>query len=382
MTDSKNATRAAMAIGCVFFTFGAMTGSLAVHFASIKERLGAGQSEFAVALMLSAIGTIVGIGCASRIVKHLGSSKVVLAMGASSAILFAALFGTTSLLTATLVLFALGVASGGTDAAMNIHASMVEQRLGRPVMTRIHALYSVGGIFGAYTAGVSLNNFPPYVHSVSMALAMLTLFGIAYRFLLPATSDRGTPATGLALPRLSLLPLAGLAFLALFCAGAMRDWVSIYLTKDLGADYAIGGTGFAVYSAATAIGRLFGDTLRQSIGLKRMLIAGGLLGGAALAAGIALGTATSLIVSLALLGLAHANLIPLLFSAAGQAKDGDPAADIGAVMTIGLSGFIVGPPLIGFVADRAGLSNGLLCVAIASIALGALALKQTSAAAK
>lgn len=371
---SPAAGRALLGVSGIFLVSGTIVGCLPGHFAALKARLGADDAQFSVALMCMAAGTILALALGSRPIGRFGSMPVVAASGMLAPILFMLPVVSDSMAALALALFALGIFSGLLDVSMNVQASTVERLQGRLVMTRIHALYSVGGILGAFTTGLALDRVSPLAHAASLALLSLGFVAVCVTLLLPGSADRGPKGGRVALPRLSLLPVAFLAFLVLFCAAAMRDWSAIYLNQGLGTDHAIAGLGFAAFSAATAVGRLFGDRMRKGLGPRFMLVGGGCLGAAALTAGLWLQTPGAVIAGLAMLGLAHAGLVPMLFSLAGQEPKGEPAGNIGAVMTVGFLGYIAAPPLIGLVSGQADLRAGLLTVALASAVVAGMGL--------
>jgi hypothetical protein len=161
--------------------------------------------------------------------------------------------------------------------------------------------------------------------------------------------------------------------------GAIADWSGIHLRQDLDASAAVAAAGFAAFSLGMAAGRLGGDVLNERLGAALLLRGGMALVACALAAALLLGEAAATLAGLALAGLGIANAVPLLFSAAGRIPPAGPS--LAATFTLGYTGFIVGPPAIGFLAQAIGLPRtlALLCVAaLVVVALGARALRGPS----
>jgi fucose permease len=168
-----------------------------------------------------------------------------------------------------------------------------------------------------------------------------------------------------------VLLLAFLCFLIMLTEGAMADWGGVYLRGDLGADAGLAALAFAAFAAGMTAGRLTGDWINHRIGATRLL-----RGGSALAA-IAIGTVLLVaqpgvaLAGLFLVGAGVANGVPLLFSAAGQGGVEVSGPGIAAVSSMGSIGFLVGPPLIGFLAEWTSLPLALatLCLATGAVTL-------------
>ena len=271
------------------------------------------------------------------------------------------------LLAAGLVLF--GAANGAMDVSMNAHGVAVERALGKPIMSSLHAGWSFGGLAGAgaVALGVALG-VDPRVEGVvaAAALWLVALFITSRLGAASAHSEHGS--SGFALPSRGVLLIGLLCFVVMVTEGAMGDWSGIYLKQDLGASASAAATGFAAFSLGMALARLAGDSLTRRFGPGRMLSAGMGLVTVTLAGVLLVGDPVVAVIGFALIGIGIANAVPLLFSAAGRVPPAGPS--LAAVFTLGYTGFIVGPPLIGILADGASLplALGTLCVA----ALGVL----------
>ncbi len=371
--DAASVRRAILGVSGVFLVNGTLVGSLATHFAALKERLDIAPQVFSLILISMAMGSIIAMGLSSLPVRRFGSAPVLTVVAVATPLLFILPILAGSPALAAVAIFALGAANGLMDTSMNVQAATAERRSGRLVMTRIHAMYSVGGIVGAISTGYALDRMSAQLHAGILAAVCVAAIAVFARMLLPAAADRGVRGSTLALPSLRLLPVAAMAFLVLFCGGALRDWSSVYLLEKYHTDYATASWGFAAFSGATAIMRLFGDAIRHAFGDRLVLITGGLAGAAALAAGLLATTPLGTILAMSVLGVAHATLTPLLFSVAGQIDGKAAAANMSAVMTIGFTGYIAGPPLIGFVAAQSSLGVGMFSAVIASALVAVVA---------
>jgi MFS family permease len=174
-----------------------------------------------------------------------------------------------------------------------------------------------------------------------------------------------------------VLLIGGLCFLAMMTEGAIGDWSGIYLRHDAGASAAAAATAFTGFSLGMAVARLGGDLLNERLGAAT-LIRGGMALVAVALGGVLLICATApAVIGFAVCGLGIANAVPLLFSAAGRLDP--PGPSLAATFTIGYTGFIVGPPLIGLLADRVGLPKTLALLVIAALAVAALGGRATAA---
>jgi fucose permease len=176
------------------------------------------------------------------------------------------------------------------------------------------------------------------------------------------------------------LTLGILALLGLMAEGAMADWSAVYLHDTLGSSPSVAAVGFAAFSLAMAAGRFTGDALVGRLGPRRVLRGSSAVAAVGLGAALLVGQPAVGVVGCALVGLGIANIIPVLFSAAARVPGVPPGQALAAVATTGYLGFLAGPPLIGVVAEAAGLAVGLGLVsgACAFVALKAGALPEAS----
>jgi hypothetical protein len=272
-------------------------------------------------------------------------------------------------LAAALVVF--GAGNGAMDVSMNAHGVAVERSLARPIMSSLHACWSFGGLggAGAVAAAVALGVDP----RVEGALTAIVLWGVvaAATTRLGAASVHAAEeerAAGLALPSRAVMLIGLLCFLVMTTEGAVADWAGIYLT-GAGASHALSATGFAGFSLGMALARLGGDGLVARYSRARVLVGGATLAAASLAVLLATGEALVAVPGLVLLGVGVANAVPLLFSAAGRVPPSGPS--LAAVFTIGYLGFILGPPVIGVLADATSLTAALALVCGALVLVAA-----------
>jgi len=256
---------------------------------------------------------------------------------------------------------------------MNAQGVLVEESYARPIMSSFHALFSLGGLLGAGGAAVAMAaGLSAITHLALVALLGLAAIGLAAAHLVPTPRSPGPAQAWFVAPPVALLGLGLLAFCALLAEGAMGDWSAVYLRDSLGTPAATAAMGFAAFSLAMALGRLVGDALARRLGGPRLLRVSGSLAAAGLSIALLVGQPGVALLGFGLVGLGVANLIPVLFSAAGR-TGADAGTAIAAVATTGYLGYLAGPPLIGLAADAAGLpaALGIVCLACALVAVGA-----------
>jgi MFS family permease len=272
------------------------------------------------------------------------------------------------LLVAALLVF--GAANGVMDVAMNAHGVAVERRLGRPVMSSYHGMFSLGGLLGGGLAALLLPIMAPAAHAVLLALAGLGIAAFGLPQLLPAGVDIRSEGPAFALPGRASLALGALCFLAMTAEGAVLDWSALHLEGSFRISPEYAAIGFAAFSATMAIGRFSGDWMRSRFGAVALVRASAFVAAAGLALALAVPDPALAVTGFAIVGFGMANLVPVLYGAAGALPNQASGSAIAAVATMGYMGFLSGPPLIGFVAEATSLPLALTLIVFACILVG------------
>jgi fucose permease len=163
-----------------------------------------------------------------------------------------------------------------------------------------------------------------------------------------------------------------IAFCVLLGEGAMADWSAVYLSGTLETGPGFAAAGYAAFSLTMAAGRLIGDRLVQRLGPVTLVRSGGALAALGLGLSLAVGQPAVALVGFACAGAGFSIVFPVALSAAGRAKGVAPGPAIAAVSTAGYSGFLVGPPAIGFLAEAVGLGTALYVVVLLSATIAVL----------
>ena len=375
MPDAGALRRARIAVAAIFFLNGAGIASWVVRIPAVQERLSLTPGVLGLALLGSAVGALLAMPLAGRWVVRRGSGPVtrVTALGFAAVLLLPPF--APDAVTLTLALLAFGAANGMLDVAMNAQAATVERGYARPIMSSFHAMFSAGGLVGAALGGVAAGaDVAPTTHLIVAALLVGAATPFVTRPLLPAGVDAAAAgAHAISRPTPLLLALGALAFCVLVAEGAMADWSAVYLGTVVGAGHGLAAAGYAGFSIMMASGRAVGDALTTRLGAPRLVRLGGTLAAVGIGLALIAREPWTAVVGFGAVGAGLATVFPSVLGAASRAPGVEPGAGIALVSTLGYTGFLAGPPLIGFVAEATSLRGGLAVVGAAGVLVAALA---------
>ncbi|MCP2296054.1 hypothetical protein APR11_002482 [Nocardia amikacinitolerans] len=340
---------------------------------AIQESAGLDTAGLAAVLLAAAVGMVAGLQIGGRLAEPARLPQLLTcgAMGLAVSLALLGVCRTPITLAAAALLF--GAAHGVLDVAANGAAVRCQQAYGRPIMSGLHAAYSLGALGGAVLAAVTAHDSHTYVFGVTAGVAIVATVAAA-----PATRCIGSPAANLPLEtaapeRLSELSRSRLWLLGLLAAacllgeGAAADWSAVHLS-GLHASPAISAAAYAGYSAAMTAGRLVGDRLIARFGAPKVVRTGAFLASIGLVAGLAVSDVPFALAGWAAFGLGLSVTIPSLFSAAGT---GGPRA-VATVAVAGYLGLLAGPALIGALATVTSLPIALMLPALLAAGVAVL----------
>jgi MFS family permease len=369
--ESPGLRRDRLAVAVLFLVNGAVFGAWATHIPVVKAIHGLSPAVLGLALLSLATGALVAMPLCGTALVRFGARRVLGATGLIFSIMLAFLPivpGQAGLFTA---LFVFGAAGGAMDVAMNAHGTAVERQYGRPILSSLHGMWSLGGLMGAGLGGLSLAFLPAGIEAAAVALFFAIIVAVAIPHIRPDPAAAAGEGPRLAWPDRSTLLIGSLAMLSFMAEGSLLDWSAVYLAESLQVPASFSGTGFAVFSGAMATSRFLGDGIRRRLGAPRLVAGGGLL--AAVSLGVGLWSSHPLVAILAfgVAGLGLANVAPVAFSTAGARSPDNAASAVAAVATLGYGGVLMGPVLLGFIAHMTSLGGALavamlLCVMIAA----------------
>lgn len=337
-----------------------------------KGRLAVNEATLGALLLCLGLGSLTAMPLTGMLVGRLGCRRVIIGTTIIMCVSLIYLAVAPSVTTMAAALFMFGAGIGMVDVAMNIQAVIVERASGRSMMSGFHGFYSLGGILGA--AGVSgllwLGLVPVWAVVVMVVVILALLIGCAPH-LLAYGSDARDPV--FAIPRGRVLLIGSLCCIAFLAEGAVLDWGAVFLTSVRLVDIAQAGLGFAAFSVAMTVGRLTGDRIVQGLGGRRILLWGGILAAAGFLLVVLVPFTLAAFLGFALIGLGASNIVPVLFTAAGNQQVMPVGLAISAVATMGYAGILAGPALIGFVAQISSLALAFGLIAISLLVLASFA---------
>ncbi len=373
-------TRALPVLLGAFGFFGLFWGSFAVLLADLSRALTLSPGPLGLALFVGAAASILTMALLGWTTDRLGRRPFLVlsggAFGAGVAALAAA-GNYTSLLAALAILYA---ASGLYDVGINAAAVDLERVAGRRIMAVLHATFSAGGVAGALSAGSLLSagvGFR-YVYLAVLAPLAVVILAVAITRFPTSTEPSGDgEKTGrFGLYRSSpLLLVAFIATLGLLSEGEMEHWSGIYLRQNLELPALLGASGVAVFHAAMAAGRLGTAWTVALFGNRRTLLGAGLLAAVGMALALATLEPILVVAGFLVVGLALSAVVPVAFSVAGDLAPGRAGAAISVVTTLGYGGFLLGPVLVGGLAEILGLRAALGTIAAAGALIFTLSLR-------
>ncbi len=362
-----------VAVVSYFFILGVATATWSARLPAIKASLHLSDGRLGLALFAVPAGSVLTLVLSGRIADKFGAVRVLRIAGvlvpvAVVPIGLAPLAPQTHslpVLMAALVLY--GAMAGLLDVSMNACAARLELGYGRPIMSSMHAGYSIAGLAGAGIGGLSawlgISPLPTFA-ATSAALIVLGLLA-GPRVTIPAVVPRppqpdDPPLRSLRQISVVIWVLGLLALCGQVGEGSAGDWSAVYLHVNLGAPSGVAAAGLAAFSVTMAAGRLAGDRLAARFGPVPLVRASGLLAGLGLAAGLLLGGQLAAIIGFALLGAGLAGIFPQIVTVAARLDPERAGRNIGRIAAVAYSGLLTGPVAIGAIASGVGLRDALL----------------------
>lgn len=359
-----------------FFLSGLCFASWASRIPDISAKLGLNAGQLGQLLLAIPVGSLASLPLAGWLVSSWGSRRtVLLAAGLYAGFLpllgWAGSFWT---LAPTLALF--GFAGNLLNIAVNTQAIGIQAFYGKPIMGSFHGLWSLAGFLGGGLGTLLIGwHQVPLRHFLLVLVLCLALAGWAHSYTLRRDVGKAAGSGGLSLrnPDPYLLRIGLIAFCGMMSEGAMFDWAGVYFQKVVRPDAALVTAGYVACMSTMALGRFLSDYATHRLGPVRMLQ----LSSALIVSGLALAVGLPYLVpavgGFLLIGFGIASVVPLSYSAAGRATSVSPGVALALVSTIGFLGFLLGPPLIGFLAQLFTLRVALGAVALVAAGVGVLA---------
>jgi MFS family permease len=375
--------RARIAVLSYFFVLGVATATWSARLPAIKAALHLSDGGLGLVLFAVPAGAVITLPVSGRIADRFGAARVTRIAGmACPAALIPIGLGpqTRNLAVLVAALACYGALAGLLDVSMNACGAMLETAYGRPILSSLHAGYSIAGLAGAGIGGLSaaLGVAPLATFAVTAAALIAGGLYAGPRLVIPPAPPRaGTPGDA---PRRSAVQISMVIWVLGLLAlagqvgeGAAGDWSAVYLHVNLGTSAGVAAAGLAAFSVTMAAGRVAGDRLAARFGSVRLVRASGLVAGLGLSAGLLIRSPAAAIAGFALLGAGLAGIFPQLVSSAVRLDPSRAGRNIGRIAAVAYSGLLGGPVAIGAAASGVGLRDALLIPAALSLIVAAAA---------
>lgn len=374
--ESKGRIR--LAIFCLYFCTGFCFSSWASRIPDIKISLGLGDAAWGTILLMIPIGQICGMTISGLLISKVGSKRIlpIALVGYVLALLAVGFSATEYALILSLIVF--GFFGNFCNISINTQAITVERSYDRPIMASFHGGWSLAGLAGASVGLLmaSLHIVPIYHFAIIGLLVLITLI-INKPFLQPDLKKEKTDADPSAKkrdkPETFLFLLGLVAFCGMAAEGAMADWSGLYLIDVVGTKENLAPIGLAAYMVTMASGRFVIDKAIQRWGRQRVIQAGGVLIAIGLFSAVALPHFVTTIIAFMIIGLGTAGIVPTVYSVAGQRTKISTSIALTIVSSVSFLGFLLGPPLIGYIASATNLRYSYALIGFFGIAIAALA---------
>ncbi|MFM7329034.1 MAG: MFS transporter [Bacteroidota bacterium] len=363
-------THARSAVNAIFFVNGFLHANLASRYPRMQDFFGLSNGTLGMILLSSSIGAVLAMPFTGWLIIRNGSRRIGIISVFSYCICFPLVTLVPGIPGLVALFFMMGVTAGMLDVSMNAQAVMVERGLGKPIMTSFHALFSIGMAIGAVCGSL----FEKFSIGFQLHLTVITAAGIAAALwvryhLIHDKPEASAEAPAFQLPNAAMVSIGVIAFCCMLGEGAMADWSTNYMERVVLSPKALAPIGLSAFALAMTTGRILGDSGRARYGDRKLMVSCSILSTAGIVLSLLVTSPYLVIAGFFLVGLGLSVIVPIAYSIAGNNSELGPGVGLAMVTTVGYTGFLFGPPIIGFIADLAGLRIGLIFVAVLFIAM-------------
>jgi MFS family permease len=355
-----------IAVKIIFFLNGFVHANYYSRLPRIQDQFNLDNGGIGLVLLSSSIGAILAMPFTGWLIIRNGSRRVTIFGAYFYCSLIPFVPWMPTLWALGILFFLLGVSAGMLDVAMNSQAVMVEKQLQKPIMTSFHALFSIGMAAGAF-AGAFFSKLQSglFIHFATVSgLSLVVVFIARYYLIHDKPETKTTEEPAFRLPNAAMVSIGVIAFCSMLGEGAMADWSTNYMENISHAEKALAPIGLSAFALAMTLGRTLGDGARIKFGDRSLMIACGLVATAGILIAILFTHPLATICGFFVVGIGLSAVVPIAYSIAGHTKDLPPGVGLAMVTTVGYSGFLFGPPIIGFIAQWENLRVALGFVGI------------------
>lgn len=370
--------RARGAVAALFLTNGALFANMAPRLPEFKTQLGLEAGAYGLLVTAWPVGAIIAGLAAGSLIRRFGSAAVAVfgTLATGLAVLGAGSAGSLALVAAAFVVG--GAMDAITDVAQNAHGLEVQRRYGRPILNSFHALWSVGAVLGGLmAAGAMALGLPLGAHFAISWLIFAAVALTAWKFCLPArgpvepveehsVAAEPVPAASRARITVVIAALVLIASAGIMVEDAGNSWATLYL-GSLGAPSALAASGYIALVGGQFIGRILGDSMVHRFGQRLIAQLGAVLVAVGMGLALAFPSIPGSLLGFAAAGFGVATLVPAAMEQADRIPGLAPGTGLSIVSWLMRLGFLLSPPLVGFIAQTFSLRAGLLVVPIAGL---------------
>lgn len=352
----QNRNRIRIAVSLFYFCQGLAFASWASRIPIIKERLNLTEGQLGTILLMLPVGQLVTMALSGKLVTTYGSARVLRIVAIIYALILCLIGFAQNAWELGAILFFFGVIGNMCNIAVNTQGVAAEKIFKKSIMSSFHGAWSIAGFTGALigllTMNIAVDTIP---HFIIIFVLIVINTTINYRYLIPGVATEAKKTSFFSKPESSLVQLGIIGFFSMATEGAMFDWSGVYFKEIVHAPEQFIIVGYASFMVMMALGRFIGDAVISRLGRKRTLQISGIL--------MFVGMMTSVIFPLfyistlafMMVGIGVACNVPTVYSVAGQNKKVTPGVALAMVSSISFLGFLMGPPLIGYIAELTSL---------------------------
>ena len=366
-----NKLQVRIAVSAFFFCQGLAFANWASRIPDIKTSLHLSEAGLGSILLALPVGQLLTMPFSGRLVTRFGS-KYVLRFAVVGYVLSLTNIGLVEKpWQLALALCAFGIFGNMCNISVNTQAVHAEALYNRPIMASFHGIWSTAGFTGALIGSLMMKlDIKPYYHFWIIAVFAIIMMLIFNRYLLiTPTSKSASSFTKIKMPHGSLMLLGVIAFCCMSAEGCMFDWSGVYFKQVVKAEGSLVSLGYASFMIMMATGRFTGDRLALKFGRKKMVQLSGVLIFIGMMIAVLFPTIVPATIGFLIIGFGVSSIIPLMFSTAGKIKEVASGIAIATVSGIGFFGFLIGPPLIGYIAQLAGLQYSFAVIAVLGLGI-------------
>lgn len=354
-----------IAISSYFYFLGFIFSSWASRIPQVKDRFQLNEAELGAVLFMLPLGALAALPFSGWLVHKLSSKWMSIASALIYTVLLYMIASATSIFSLSVVLFGFGLIGNFGNISMNTQGISIQHQINKPILSSLHAMWSIGAFSAAAVSGWTMRmGYSTSLHFLIVSLIAAFIIIIGSFHLIPDEGLGDETSKVFVLPNRKLVLLGIICFCVAMSEGAMADWSSLYYRQIIHQLNTISTTGYTAFAMCMAAGRLAGDRLVQLFKHETVLKANGILILVGMIFSLSLDHPITVMIGFALVGFGVSSVIPIVYMLAAKSKDMAPSAALSAVSSVGFTGFLIGPPLIGFIAHEVGLRIALIIVAL------------------